>query len=255
MLFFTHAWAKDEESRDTHERVKELAFRMRSKHKWDVWLDEERLSASPTGHIEGVVCEALDASTIAVVCVTKKYCEKVQTAAVQSSVRDVCGTEWNYINARRMRKIAVIMEASLAKGGMWPCGVVASHLACTLWIDYSGDSCSEAASALHHRLMSSGLTPSHTPRHPSTMRATAVRRGDAPRLGAKGLLLFRPLQPARVAPILVLSGLSGVEKQGIVTLSKSKLEVSHVEAKRTRIQRLQNLVHGFFGTLTLQYKS
>lgn len=153
-LFFSHAWAVDELGRDNHQRVERLLGALR-RLGWSTWFDEHNIG----GNMDASVAQGLEDATVVVVCLTRKYCEKINQNAKSPWARDWCLKEWTYANTRRKMLVPIIMEPCMASPCDWPVGMVLMELGSQLCVNASSDDVEAAAPAVHRLLCRYGLVP------------------------------------------------------------------------------------------------
>ena len=76
-IFISHAWRKDELDRDNHERCKILANKLIN-NGYSVWIDSNDLY----GNIDSSIMKGINNCKIVLVCLTKRYCDKINTCAI-----------------------------------------------------------------------------------------------------------------------------------------------------------------------------
>lgn len=153
-LFLSHAWCPDELARDNHARVERL-LRALEQLGWSTWYDENNIQ----GNMDASVADGIEAADAVIVCLTRKYCEKINQSARSPWSRDWCLKEWTYANARRKLLVPVIMEPSMKSPRDWPVGTVLLELASQLCVDASYDEIERAAPAIHRLLSRHNLSP------------------------------------------------------------------------------------------------
>ena len=156
-LFLSHAWAVDELGRDNHERVERL-LRALERLGWSTWFDENNIG----GNMDASVADGIEGADAVIVCLTKKYCEKINDSARSQWRRDWCLKEWTYANTRRKLLLPLIMEPCMKRSKDWPVGMVLLELGSTLCADASSDDIEAAATGVHRLLQRYGLTPART---------------------------------------------------------------------------------------------
>ena len=213
-LFFSHAWAYDEEGRDTHARCRALAHAMGALG-WTVWLDEERI----VGRIDACMTAGIDEADAVVVCITKAYAHKIDRASRSSHARDACLCEWTYMHARRKTVVPVVFEPCMRGAQDWP-GVLALHLGNTLYVDAAADDPRAAARALHAYLRAQSRVL--TPRSPLKRLVTHVR------------------PPTRAAPVLLRRGVRSPIRV-LQMPRRSSYRVAPEEEEEERSRRLPSL--------------
>ena len=153
-LFLSHAWALDDIGRDNHARVQRLLCAL-ERLGWSTWFDENNIG----GNMDASVADGIEQATAVIVCLTKKYCEKINESARSPWRRDWCLKEWTYANTRRKLLLPVIMESCMKNPRDWPVGMVLLELGSTLCVDASSDDVESGALGIHRLLLRYGLTP------------------------------------------------------------------------------------------------
>ena len=143
-VFISYAWARDGCGRSNRDRVRELATRMKEMA-WDVWIDYEQLIG---GCIDAHIADGIDRCDVFVVCVSARYCQKVQSALLDPFGRDSCAKEWSYAMTRYKIIQPVVMEPALRHVGHWPRGAVTASLGHLMYVDCA-DSVDRGARDLH----------------------------------------------------------------------------------------------------------
>ena len=134
-LFFSYAWVDDSQNRSNFERVQALGTGMMA-HGWDVWIDTHNLMG---GSIDAAVVDGIEAADVVIVCVTRQYCEKIQSSLRNPFSRDSCAKEWSYAMMRGKFMQPIILEPELRSATGWPSGIVTAHLGNTMYVDCSDD--------------------------------------------------------------------------------------------------------------------
>ena len=111
-VFISHNWGDAPEYLD-HQRAKRLNESLKSRE-FVTWFDEELM----TDMILDKMAKGIEESAVIVVCVTRKYVDKV---AQEENPNDNCKAEFNH--ARRMRQapcmLAVVMEEEMTDQRRW----------------------------------------------------------------------------------------------------------------------------------------
>ena len=147
-VFLSHAWARDSQGRDTHERVRSLANCLRECG-ITVWFDEEQLK---TGNLDAQMVRGIQQCQVFVVCLTKQYCAKINNAAFNPYLRDNCFKEWTCAQQTCKRIVPIVMESCMKNVDEWK-GVVGMYLTNLFYLDASSDDWSETVSQLHRMLV------------------------------------------------------------------------------------------------------
>ena len=149
-LFLSHTWAADLRGRSTHERVALLNRELRARG-WKVWFDEDKLLVGEPLDVQ--LASGISQSDAVVICVTKRYCEKVNAAMAGDNVYK----EWNFCQAIGKKMIPLIFEAEMLDVKAWPHGAMAMVLGNTFYLDASGDDMADVAARLSQMLQILGL--------------------------------------------------------------------------------------------------
>jgi hypothetical protein len=145
-IFLSHNWTDDEEGRDNHERVSRINKALKERG-FITWFDEERMK----GQIRQKMTEGIERSHTVVVCITKVYQEKINSA----DRADNCYFEFDFA-CRKLANhmIPVVMEPFMLNKNVWN-GRLDSELGGLLYIDMSKNEesvferkCDELAEAL-----------------------------------------------------------------------------------------------------------
>lgn len=131
-IFLSHAWGQDEEGRDNHQRVIQLANKLKS-HGYTVWIDQEQIY----GNIDKSIIEGIKNCDIVVFCLTDKYINKINNAVYNNIPSDNCYKEWSYTLFLKKKIIPVVMETSVRNNFLKDHGVVQMYLSNILYIDFS----------------------------------------------------------------------------------------------------------------------
>jgi hypothetical protein len=146
-VFLTHNWSKDNEDRDNHIRVSRINHGLQRRG-FITWFDEDRMK----GQIRQQMTVGIDETCCVLVCITKTYQEKVNTA----SRKDNCYYEFDL--ASRVlpdEMIPVVMEKAMLNPGEWK-GRLRGELGGMIYFDMSKDEdvvferkCDEIASRIN----------------------------------------------------------------------------------------------------------
>jgi len=153
-IFFSHTWRPDNQDRNNHERVYEIARKLRH-YGWTTWVDQDDMKSN----IDVDMVNGIDHADAVITCITESYLKKIHTSASNPHERDNCLKEWTYSNIRKKLLIPIIMEKSLLDISKWPNGIVTLYIGSTLYIDGSGDNIDDIVIQLNKRLMEYKLKP------------------------------------------------------------------------------------------------
>lgn len=131
-IFLSHAWGTDHENRNNHHRVKLLSKQLISKG-YSVWFDENDI----IGNIDNSIIKGITNSQVVIVCLTEKYCNKINNSVYHNSPNDNCYKEWNYTLFCKKKILATIMEVSMHDIYTKNKGVVQMYLNNSLYVDFS----------------------------------------------------------------------------------------------------------------------
>ena len=151
----SHTWRYDEEGRSTHDRARSLKIALQSLG-WNSWFDEDDMRA---GNMDYAMSVGIENAQAVLICVTRKYLEKVNFGLRESCNRDNCATEWSCAVIRRKAMIPIIFESCMLDTSRWPCGPVATYLGSHRYIDASGDDWHAIATEVCCTLSSMSLFP------------------------------------------------------------------------------------------------
>ena len=175
-LFLSHAWARDELGRDNHQRVAQLLSALQ-RLGWSTWYDEDNIQ----GNMDASVADGIEGAAAMVVCLTRKYCEKINGNARTPWARDWCLKEWTYANTRRKMLLPVVMEPCMQRPKDWPVGMVLLELGSQLCVDASGDDqIGRAALSIDRMLRKYNLRPEREIRASTSASAPVLPRVKLP---------------------------------------------------------------------------
>ena len=133
-IFISHAWGKDELDRDNHERCKILANKLIN-NGYSVWIDSNDLY----GNIDSSIMKGINNCKIVLVCLTKRYCDKINTCAINQLSNDNCYKEWNYSLFRQKIIIPVLMEPTMINIFLNGQGIIQMYLNSLMFIDFTNN--------------------------------------------------------------------------------------------------------------------
>lgn len=138
-IFLSHCWQFDSTGRDNHTRARKLCRHLRNTG-LTVWFDEDNLKC---GNIYSVMARGINDAEVMVVCITRKYIEKINNGLHNMRSIDNCACEWSCAIAHRKPIIAAIMEADMLDTTNWAAGPVSMHIGSNIYVDASGDDWNE----------------------------------------------------------------------------------------------------------------
>jgi len=133
-IFISHAWGKDELDRDNHERCKILANKLIN-NGYSVWIDSNDLY----GNIDSSIMKGINNCKIVLVCLTKRYCDKINTCVINQLSNDNCYKEWNYSLFRQKIIIPVLMEPNMINIFLNGQGIIQMYLNSLMFIDFTNN--------------------------------------------------------------------------------------------------------------------
>ena len=98
----------DESNRDNHKHCIELYNKL-SENGFLVWIDESDMKTN----IDLSIIIGIDNAKIVLLCLTKKYCDKVNYSVYNNMPQDNCYKEWSYSIFRQKYIIHVLMEEQM----------------------------------------------------------------------------------------------------------------------------------------------
>ena len=131
-IFLSHAWGNDSLGRDNHERCKEL-YNLLVDKGYSVWFDENDMK----GNIDNSIIKGINNAKIILLCLTEKYCNKINSAVNNNLPNDNCYKEWSYSLFKQKLIIPIIMENNMKKIYTNTDGIIQMYLNNTLYIDLS----------------------------------------------------------------------------------------------------------------------
>lgn len=131
-IFISHAWGNDELNRDNHERCKLLANKLINLG-YSVWIDCNEIY----GNIDNCIMNGINNCKIVLVCLTKKYCEKINKCVINQITNDNCYKEWNYSLFKKKIIIPVLMEPSMINIFLNHEGIIQMYLNSMMFIDFT----------------------------------------------------------------------------------------------------------------------
>ncbi len=131
-IFISHAWGQDEFNRDNHKRCIKLS-NLLQKNGYTTWIDNNEMF----GNIDSAIMKGINNCSIVLICLTEKYCNKINNAVNNQSPNDNCYKEWNYSLFKKKSIIPIIMENKMKEIFTTQDGVIQMYLSSTLFIDMS----------------------------------------------------------------------------------------------------------------------
>lgn len=133
-IFLSHAWGVDDNNRNNHTRVKNLSKLLQEKG-YNIWLDENDL----LGNIDNSIMKGITNSMVVLVCLTEKYCNKINNSVYDNSPNDNCYKEWNFCLFKQKKIIPIIMEKKMEEVFLNTDGVIQMYLNNVMFINYYDD--------------------------------------------------------------------------------------------------------------------
>ena len=133
-IFISHAWGKDELDRDNHEKCKILANKLINNN-YSVWFDSNDLC----GNIDSSIMKGIDNSKIVLICLTKRYCDKINNCAINQLSNDNCYKEWNYSLFRQKIIVPILMEPCMINTFLNGQGIIQMYLNSLMFIDFTNN--------------------------------------------------------------------------------------------------------------------
>ena len=133
-IFLSHAWGMDSQDRDNHLRCKEI-YKLLLQYGYTVWFDEKDIK----GNIDSSIMKGINNSKIILLCLTEKYCNKINSAINNNLPNDNCYKEWSYSLFKQKLIIPIIMEPNMQDIYTQGDGIIQMYLHNTLYIDLSDE--------------------------------------------------------------------------------------------------------------------
>ena len=133
-IFLSHAWGLDNKERDNHTRCK-ILYEKLIEEGYSVWFDEKDMK----GNIDNSIIKGINNAKVIILCLTEKYCDKINTAVNNNLPNDNCYKEWSYSLFKQKIIIPVIMEPDMRKIYTKTDGIIQMYLNNTLYIDLSDE--------------------------------------------------------------------------------------------------------------------
>lgn len=130
-IFISHAWGNDSLNRNNHARSKLIADYLIQKN-FGVWFDEYDLY----GNIDNSIMKGINNAKVIILCLTPRYCDKINNAVNNNFLNDNCYKEWSYCLFKQKIVIPVIMDSTM-KTLYLQDGIVQMYLNNTIYIDCS----------------------------------------------------------------------------------------------------------------------
>lgn len=131
-IFISHAWGNDTLGRDNHKRCKIIADNLIEKG-YTVWFDSYDLY----GNIDSTIMKGINNCKVVIICLTKKYCDKINNAVINRLPNDNCYKEWNYSLFKQKIIIPIIMEPCMHEIYLKNDGIIPMYLNSMMYIDFS----------------------------------------------------------------------------------------------------------------------
>ena len=133
-VFITHDWGSgtfEELERDNHARAAALN-RALTAAGVPTWFDEEKMQ----GDVNIAMVKGLEDSALVLVCVTKRYMEKVSG----HNTADNCFKEFSYAESAHgsTKMLPVVMEPRMRQNKLWT-GLLGMHLGRSLYVNFTDD--------------------------------------------------------------------------------------------------------------------
>ena len=133
-IFLSHAWGIDSLGRDNHIRCKEL-YDLLVKNGYSVWFDDKDIK----GNIDNSIIKGINNAKIILICLTEKYCNKINSAVNNNLPNDNCYKEWSYSLFKQKLIIPIIMDPNMQDIYTQGDGIIQMYLHNTLYIDLSDE--------------------------------------------------------------------------------------------------------------------
>ena len=124
----------DSLNRDNHLRCKEI-YSLLVQKGYSVWFDDKDLK----GNIDNSIIKGINNAKIILICLTEKYCNKINSAVNNNLPNDNCYKEWSYSLFKQKLIIPIIMEPNMKEIYTQSDGIIQMYLNNTLYIDMSDD--------------------------------------------------------------------------------------------------------------------
>jgi hypothetical protein len=131
-IFISHAWGKDLLGRDNHKRCKLIADNLLSKG-YTVWFDSYDLY----GNIDSTIMKGINNCKVVIICLTKKYCDKINNSVINQLPNDNCYKEWNYSLFKQKIIIPVLMEPCMHEIYLKNDGIIPMYLNSLMFMDFT----------------------------------------------------------------------------------------------------------------------
>lgn len=130
-IFISHAWGNDNLKRNNHLRSKIIADYLIKKN-YGVWFDEYDIY----GNIDNSIMKGINNAKVIILCLTSRYCDKINNAVNNNYLNDNCYKEWSYCLFKQKIIIPVIMDPDM-KTIYLQDGNIQLYLNNTIYIDCS----------------------------------------------------------------------------------------------------------------------
>lgn len=153
-LFLSHAWGKDTQSRDNHDRVRKVSKALNI-HGWSTWLDENEMY----NNIDYSMMKGINNADAVIICLTNSYFNKINSAVANPRLRDSCLKEFTYASVSDKIMIPIIMEKELLNPKKWPSSIISLYFGYTLFLNFTDENYLSNATKLSFLLKKYGLKP------------------------------------------------------------------------------------------------
>lgn len=138
-VFLSHNWGKDNEERDNHARVVEMAKYLES-NGIKCWIDEKEM----TGDINAAMENGINFSRTFIACITENYMRKIDGQGPNGE-QDNCLKEFKYASTNKTsaKMLVVVMEKNCGQTSDW-FGPLESTLGSSLYCSFTNDDDFEA---------------------------------------------------------------------------------------------------------------
>ena len=206
MLFLSHTWKEDTNGRNTHNRVREVRDALHALN-IKTWFDEDFM----VDDVDACMANGIERSSVVCVFITRQYCEKVDAASRNPSIRDNCYKEFSYAQISGKPCLSIVFDECMLDVTKWPAGIVKLYLGSKLYINGTGDDMTEVARNITETLKrQSGRTPEYAtssprlriPKRHRKAPVLYVRQTQVPKHRLLYSVMYRFLSGARVAPMM-----------------------------------------------------
>jgi hypothetical protein len=150
-IFISHAWGNDLLDRDNHKRCKSIADNLINKG-YSVWFDSYDLY----GNIDSTIMKGINNCKVVIICLTKKYCDKINNSVINQLPNDNCYKEWNYSLFKQKIIIPVLMEPCMHEIYLKNDGIIPMYLNSLMYMDFT-ENIEDDINILYKTLKSHGV--------------------------------------------------------------------------------------------------